>query len=419
MRFRMLIFAALGLADPRPERRWQAAWRTSLAGALLTAFVPFAWVGGVVLIALAIVGGLLLDRAVWLSASRIGPLLVPVAAVPLLLLPWTVGILAHPGAWLVEAGRAGALPVRPGMAAILGGRVGHLGSAPAWWGWGISLAGLLALLRGSTRRHVLRAWLVVALAAVLLAVLVRVGVTLPGTGTFTPYPGFVVVVLTGALICAAVIASDGLWSATVRQPLGWRQPAAVLGALALLAPVVAGLAWWVVQGVPQPLERRGATGVPSYMTELAAQNDASGVLVLEGGARAGVSYDLLRSGPLRTGDDAIEALTPPDPALGHTVGSLLASGTAEGARRLAAYGVAYVFAPSPVSGVVSGALDASPGFSRASADRITDAAWRVQDRGSLSAMSTDTQSGRLLLIALEVVLGLVLIVLAVPGRSRR
>ena len=38
-----LAHAALGFADPEPDRRWRAAWRSGLLLALVAAFTPVAW----------------------------------------------------------------------------------------------------------------------------------------------------------------------------------------------------------------------------------------------------------------------------------------------------------------------------------------------------------------------------------------
>lgn len=409
--------SALALFAPDAEDRWRAAWRTSLGAALLTAFVPAAWIAGSVLAVVAFAVGLVRDRHTWRVPSRFGPLLLPIVVVPLLLLPWTLGVLRHPAAWLVEAGRTGVGPLHASVGDLMGGRWGGPGVAPAWWGWAIGLAAVVALVRHSSRDRVLRAWWVALLAALMVALLQHSTIRLPGTGGFVPYAGFFVVLLVGALCSAIVLASDQAIRLFAHRPLGWRAPIAALAGLAAALPVLAGLGWWVSNGLPAPVARVGAAGVPSYMTELATSDAASGILVLRGDVRSGISYRLLRSGPLRVGEDGVVAMTRPDARLTSTVGRLLAGGTAE-ATTLASYGVAYVFEPRPVNGAVTGALDASPGFSRASADSLADAAWRVQAHSSLASVSNDVQPFRLLWVLLELAIGLVVLVLAAPGRRR-
>ena len=44
-----LAHAALGFADPEPDRRWRAAWRTGLLLAVAAAFEPVLWAFALVL----------------------------------------------------------------------------------------------------------------------------------------------------------------------------------------------------------------------------------------------------------------------------------------------------------------------------------------------------------------------------------
>ncbi|HJR37528.1 MAG TPA: glycosyltransferase family 2 protein, partial [Nocardioidaceae bacterium] len=74
-----LAHSALFLSGSHPaDRRWRAAWRTALWLALVTAFVPIAWVLAAALALVALVAGPVKNHA---------PTAVAVAAVPVLLLP--------------------------------------------------------------------------------------------------------------------------------------------------------------------------------------------------------------------------------------------------------------------------------------------------------------------------------------------
>ncbi len=124
-----LAHAALGFADPEPDRRWRAAWRCALLLALGAAFAPLLFWFGIVL-ALVVVGAgfaisprLMRDRSVW------GPPAVALGMVPVLLAPWWLPALIHgagPGL-LLDAGQ---LPMTEvGFRELVTGRLGDAGRA--------------------------------------------------------------------------------------------------------------------------------------------------------------------------------------------------------------------------------------------------------------------------------------------------
>ena len=372
--------AALGLAatgENARVRRWRAAWRTALTGGLLVAFVPTAWLLIVLLVLFAVGGGA--------ARGRVRELVV-VTAVPLLLvLPWAVATLTAPGAWLVEAGRAAAIPTDAGTRALLLGRAGGGGDAPAWLGIGLPLAAVVAFLRRDTRLRVLHAWLVVLAAGILLAVESRVPVTLPGVPfEFRPWPGFLLLVVHGGFAVAATLAADGAVRVISGSGFTWRQPVVAVAAVSALAMPVLGAGWWVLHGDTRLLHRAEPGVVPTYMTELAAGRDTGAILLLRGGLRTGIDYDVLRSGPHRLGDDGVLALTPPDPRFQALVERLLSSADPGDAAILASYGVRYVYAPAPVAASISGGLDAAAGFGGASAPARGSRAWVVNEKQTLA-----------------------------------
>jgi GT2 family glycosyltransferase len=400
--------AALGLADDHPDRRWRAAWRTALGAGLLTAFVPVAWLLCLLLVAVSPL----------LGARRAGAArLAVVAVVPLLLVaPWAIATVGSPGAWLVEAGRAASVPVLPHGVDLLLGRGTGPGSAPVWLSVGPALAAVVALVRRDTRRRVLRAW-VAALAAALLLVLTSwVMVTLPGVPfAFRAWPGFLLVAVQGCFVLAATIAADGLLRVMSAERFGWRQPAAGLAFAVAVLSVVAGLGWWVAGGSTGLLTRHGAAVVPPYMSELAAQRDTAGVLVLTGGAD-GVHYRLLRQGTERIGDDGVLALTGPDRRLTGLVTRLLSPDPGTTTRTLAGYGISYVYVPAPSNPAVTAPLDAAGGLSGASAPGAGSRAWELTTRPSLDAVTPTTGGWHWPLLAVQLLALLTAVVLAVPGR---
>ena len=411
--------SALGIWSTDDDRRWRSVWRTALGAAVLTAFVPVAWLLGLLVALGAILVGANRDPAHWRQVRWWAAPFAVVLAVPFLLMPWVLGVAPTLDAWLVEAGRVGALPSLPSWLDLATARAGGPGTAPVWVGAGLLVAGLVAGFRADTRSRVLAAWAVAALSAGMLAFVTRAQVDLPGVdGLVRVWPGFLVVVLFGALISAAVIAGDGVWNRITTAGFSWRQPVAAIGLLAAAVAVVGGAAWWVVGGTQGPLDRSEVRSVPSYMSDLSASDPTNGVLVVRGGRTNGIEYQVLRDGALRTGDDAIAALTPPDNRLTVLVGRVLGDPQGDDAQALASYGVSYVYAPSPVSVSVTGALDAATGFSRASAP-AADAAWRLQHEPSADSMNQDPQPYHGWLLAGQLIAIVACIVLALPTRRAR
>ncbi|MGH3411988.1 MAG: glycosyltransferase [Marmoricola sp.] len=411
-----VVASALRIRDDDPDRRARAVWRTALGAGLLATFVPLA----VVLVWLVLVAG----RALGLPRLGRGHLavlaLVPVA----FLLPWLVELVRAPGAVLVEAGRAGSGPVDPGIWQVLAGTTGGPGSLPFWLTLGIPFAALVALFRADTRGRVLRCWGVALLGALLLTLVTRADVTLPGIAQpFRAWPGFWLVVVSGGLVAAAVLAADGAEPGLGHLRLGWRQP---VGALALLAAVyapVGATVWWVWHGTGQPLQRSSVEQLPEYLSGLAATRHDGATLVMDGGPGTGdpggVQYRVMRSGSLRLGDDAVLSMTRPSSRLHGLVGRLVTADASSAARDLASYGISYVYAPAPVSPGVSSALDASDGFATASTPQPGTRVWRVAPAPNLTALDPSGPWWRVLLVVGQVVALIGTLIMALPSRANR
>ena len=263
---------ALQLLDPVAEVRTRATWRVALGAALVVLFVPtsFVLVVALVLVALAARLGL---RGWQVIALLVAPLLV--------LSPWLVAALLHPGALLTEAGVAGAVPVHPDAWQLLAGRSGGPGNAPTWWGLAVPIAALVAFWRADTRGRVARAWVVAALGAVVLAALAHSTVSLPGLSqAIRPWAGFWVVLVQAALVVAVALAADGLVEVVSTRSFGVGHVLAALAGVAVLGSLVLGGAWWVGRGIDQPLTRGSVAVAPAYMGELA---DSRVVLTLSVG----------------------------------------------------------------------------------------------------------------------------------------
>jgi hypothetical protein len=344
-----------------------------------------------------------------------------VVLVPLLLvLPWAVATLGSPGAWLVEAGRAGAVPTDAGLRDLLFGRTGGPGEAPYWFTLGLPLAGLAAFVRQDTRARVLQVWVVVLAAAIVLAAESRVPVSLPGVPVeFRPWPGFLLLLMQAGYVVAAVIAADGAVKVVSGTSFSWRQPVAAVATVAALAAPVLGIGWWVAHGDDGPLVRAEPRQVPTYMQELAAGRDTNGVLVVSGGLQHGIEYQLLRSGVQQLGDDGVLALTAPSRPFAALVARLLSSARTEDAGLLASYGVKYVYAPAPVAASVSGGLDQAFGFGGASAPGRGARAWVVEETPTLTALDDSRATLRPAWVLIDLFALVSCLVLAAPERRRQ
>lgn len=424
-----LVAAALRMAAPDADARSRAAWRTALLGGLLVLFVPSALVALLLVAAAAPVLGARGLRPV----QRVGLVGLPV----LLLAPWLPVLVSTPGAWLVEAGRPAASFARPDWFSVLVGDLGAATGAPAWLLVGLPLAALAAMLRADVRTLVQRCWLVAVPAAAMILWHLEVVVALPGVPvSFHPWPGAWALALIGCWVVACAVAADGLIALMTGSGFGWRQPVAAVAVLgALLAPV-GGAAWWLASGTPGPLHRARPAAVPGYLADLAASRHAGATLLLRdtgvGVAGPAVGYAVLRGPGLRLGDDGVLAVTPRRSAVPAAVATLLGSagggtvsraaggtGAGSAARTLADRGIAYVYAPAPVDPAVAGALDASGGFTAASAGDRRSRAWRLVPRANLSALPYRPSALHPWLLAVQLLALATGLVLVVPTRRRR
>ncbi|KNB54325.1 glycosyltransferase family 2 protein [Streptomyces caatingaensis] len=150
-------------AGARPT--WRAVWAYALLLTVTTAFTPLVWPVAVVLGL-----GVLVLRVRGGQLKAHGPAFLAVALTPVLVLaPWSFGLFAHPGRFLGQAGTAYGGGTAAAWRLLLGdpGGPGTLGGLVLS---GVLLAALGALLRAERRPVVLTAW-AVALAGMLAAAL--------------------------------------------------------------------------------------------------------------------------------------------------------------------------------------------------------------------------------------------------------
>jgi hypothetical protein len=411
-----LAHAALGFADPEPDRRWRAAWRTGLLLTLATAFAPglwfFALLLGVIVTAAAgaVVRSALRDRSAW------GPPAAALGVTPVLLLPWWVPALMHGAveALVLEPGR---LPVAAvDTLDLLSGRVGDLG-APSWLGLLLAVLALLALVPRATRIPVLVCWIVATVAAVTAALWSSFTLDLAGTSTRAGV-GFLVVVLQGAFVVAVSLGAQSLREYVAPGVVAWRRWTAWgLVAVAAVVPVV-GLGWFVVGGQDR-LDETAGEGIPAYMTQSSLEGDAHGILVIRGDVDHGLTYTVRRGDGVTLGEDEVIALTGEDDDFTGTVRSLASRPTPQVVDRLSEAGIEYVVLPSPADGGVAAALDATDGLVQASAEDRSTRAWQVDRPLDPHAIDGPRSWLRIAMLVVQGILIVVVAVLCVPTSERR
>lgn len=404
-----------------PDRRWRAAWRTSLLLALLVAFVPVAWVAAAATTLVLLGYGLLRvpavrRRSVWL------PALTPALAALVLLLPWSALTWGHlgPATWLFEAGTPVPGPGNPlGRLDVLLDRPGSAG-APAWISLGLPVAAVAALLRPDTRSKVLRAWAVLVVALVMTAVLAPLTFSL-GSQPAVSRPlwlGFPLLLVGAASLTAGAVAGTGVRRRLTGTTFGWRQPLGLLVVAAALSVPVAGLVWWAAVGNGGgALDRRPPTPVPTYMTDEAASAPLHGVLQVSGSRSAGFTYLLLRTPGLRTGDDSLLPRAERQASLTAVVSRLVTAPQAEDIDALARYGVRFVYLPPPVDPQLSGNLDSVSGVAPASALQPGADAYQLEPAPTGAALPPEGGGVRPWLLVVQALALAAAAVLAAPSRK--
>ncbi|SDS16096.1 Glycosyltransferase, GT2 family [Jiangella sp. DSM 45060] len=369
----LLVLAVMRtLGTPGRSGPGRAAWSAGLLLAVISAFVPLAWL---IALVLAIVAGATVfrDRR---SLLRLGVLL---AVTPVVLIPWTGSLITRPMLLVTEAGVAGPGLSDPELApwSVLLQNPGGPGSGPVWLGAGIVAAAWISLFRPVRRLVIATAWVVVGVALVAGIVLSRIAVSGPTLETpVAGWPGYATVLVAGGLLIAAAIGGEGARERLSRASFGWRQPLAVIIAgAAALAPIV-GAGWWVARGAGDPVERRDPGILPAYVADEADRPERVRTLVLNRADDGRITYALLRESGPRLGD--AETSPPPEEygPLDDVVADVVSGrGGADGAR-LAEFAVRYVYLPRPYDPDLADTLDTVPGLVRSSAPEGA-AIWQI------------------------------------------
>jgi GT2 family glycosyltransferase len=349
--------AAAGLTASSGTRgSWRATWAYALLLTITTAFTPVVWP----LALLLGVGVLALRRG---DLTAYGPRFLAQLGTPLLLLaPWSLSLL--PFGFFDEAGLEYGSSAASALD-LLGASPGGPGTVGGPVLIGIVLAALAALLRSERRPAIRTAW-AVALVALVFAVLAN----------RSAWAGPATLVYGLALLSAATLGADGARSRVAEQSFGWRQPVAVLIALASAVGPLIAAGGWMIGGADGPLERRDPVQVPAFVAEESGTRDQARTLVLDSDSAAHVRYMLVRGSGVRLGDGELAAQDGGDSRLDKVVANLVAGSGADQADQLGGFAVRYVLVHRGAPREVTRVLDATPGLSRLS-QQDGSGLWRV------------------------------------------
>ena len=342
---------------------WRAAWAYALLLTFTMAFTPVVWPIALLLSA----GVLVLRQRQGEPLVAYGLRFLAVVLTPLLVLaPWSVDLLTDPVRFLKEAGLdsgSGAASALDLLALSPGGPKG--GGTLLLLGF--VLAALAALMRGERQLTVRTAW-VVALTGFLFAAF--------SNGSAWAGPATLVYGL--ALLTAAVVGAEGAKERVAAQSFGWRQPVALIIAVASAAAPLYAAVSWMVSGADGPVSRREPSQVPAFVAAESATRDQARTLVLTG-SDARTDYALVRGSGARLGDGELAAAGGADTRLDDVVAHLVAGSGADQTTRLGAYAVRYVYAQQGAPRDMTRVLNATPGLTQLSSDKH-GTLWRLDQR---------------------------------------
>ena len=372
------VAVLVGRVFTAPRRRARrAAWAAGLLTAVVAAFVPLFWLITAVIMG---IGVLALRRR-----SRVLDALIVVLVPVVLLLPWSLGIAAHPARILLEAGLAA-----PGLAAaslaprsLLLLSPGGPGLPPFWVTAGLVAAATVALVAVRRRGLALAGWLIGVTGLITAAAVSRVAISQAGPDVpVRAWPGPALVIAGAGLLLAVVAGGDRVPG--MLRAGRWRTPAGLamlgLGVLACSAPAL-GAAYWVNSGVTGPVRPVAGPLLPEFVSVSSDTGQRLRTLVLQTAPHGAVTYVVLRDSDPLLGAQELASPTAAEKALSRAVATLTApSGSAvqDQGRALAGFGIGYVLLPAPVNPGLAHLLDNVPGLRPVSVTAAFQL-WRVVD----------------------------------------
>ncbi|HEX7354319.1 MAG TPA: glycosyltransferase [Mycobacteriales bacterium] len=348
------------------------AFALGLGLAVTAAFAPPVWS-----IALLVLGGG--TTLGWLRARlrgeagdrptllRVRDAILVLVTPPVLLIPWTFSVPAHPRVLLVGLGVPGGLAAAPGRAAgaarlLLLSPGGH-DAVPLWFVAPLLVAALVATLRTRRTAAAMAVWATIGVSLGIALATVRVSATATGQPP-TGWSGTALAVAGAAVLAGALVAARDARRSLQQAAFGVRQPLAVLLAAACAAVPVACAAWLVVHGSGEPLHRQAQSPLPVNIVDNARLDDpGQRVLWLRDDAGA-VAYALEPVVGSRIGDEDFRGAPRTSALLDSLVGDLVSDRGTDAAETLATFHIGYVALDANATGSFPAALDQQPALSR-------------------------------------------------------
>ncbi|MBB6555383.1 glycosyltransferase family 2 protein [Nonomuraea rubra] len=291
---------------------------------------------------------------------------IALAVPPILLLPWTAGLVTNPGRFLLEAGLHDPALVDPSLSAesLLALSPGGPGLPPFWVTAGLLAAALAALLMRRQRLIVAIGW-GVALYGVLAGVLVS-RITVEGAKV---WPGVPLAIAGTGLVVLVGLTAHRLTE--LRAGGGLRRAGAtVMVAVAFSTPLLAA-GYWVVNGVRGPLVGDARDVMPALAAARTTQGERTLVIKGPGFAVLHGRTPLIGEAELPVADQARDRV-------GAAVQGLV-GGRGGDAATLAAQGIAMVAVAPPVSPALARTLDSQPALERMSLSDTGGGLWRLAE----------------------------------------
>ncbi|ATL83372.1 glycosyltransferase family 2 protein [Streptomyces malaysiensis subsp. malaysiensis] len=360
---------------------WRATWAYALLLTFTMAFTPVVWP-----MALLLGVGVLALRQRQSGTEQLmgyGLRFLSVIVTPLVVLaPWSLDLLTDPARFLEEAGLDRGASSASALQLLALSPGGPKGGGTLLL-LGFVLAALAALMRGERQTVVRTAW-VVALTGFLFAALTG------GSG----WAGPATLVYGLALLIAGVVGAEGARERVAAQSFGWRQPVALLIAVATVAAPLYAAVSWMASGADGPVGRRDPSQVPAFVAAESATEDQARTLVLGGGSSAArADYALVRGSGARLGDGELAAKGYSDSGLDGVVANLIAGSGADQTRQLGGYAVRYVYVQKGAPPEMERVLNATPGLTQLSREH-GGVLWRVDQRVSRVSIVPAESSGR-------------------------
>lgn len=365
---------------------WRHAFVAGLALACAAAFVPLAWLAAAVVFLVGLAATALLAH----EMSRPALVRRALSAVAVLatsfavLLPWSWRLVTRPQLFLTGLTPQPSVPPLRGIDALLlrPGGPGVTGLV----GLTLLAAAIPALLRSRRRRRLagIGAWSV-AMAAMAFALLAS------RAGSLSRWPGAALVIAGAGLITAILIGATGGQKMLGRASFGWRQPTALLVALAALLMPIFLLGSWVMRGSGRPLERKEVLALPRFLVALGDAQPGLRVLWLQpGGPR--LRYSMTALGGTYLGADQLASSREVRDRLDSLVADLAAPSGSNAAQALSTHAVRYVAVRAPADPALAAILDTQPALTRERADAENGLQlWRViAPTGRVSVLSGAT-----------------------------